>query len=189
MDTAQLLNVLALAVAFAAVVASTALSWRALRLTHNANHLPVVLDALEAQRTAEFATHEITLWEELPNHDVALGFTRLPEPLRGTAFEVACYYQHLSALAEYGFAEWDLVAVQVSYRMQRTWTCIEAHVHAEREYRGGEYTFLNTYETFAAKVAKTDIGEATERLHERGRLARLRHRPTPRLAGGGAGVQ
>jgi hypothetical protein len=77
-----LINVLALVVALAAVVTSSFLAWRALRLNQNANHLPIVLDALKAQRLPEFTRREAELWEELPRHDVALGFTRLPEPLR-----------------------------------------------------------------------------------------------------------
>lgn len=172
MDISQLLNMFALAVALAAVVASTLLSWRALRLTHNANHLPVVLQALEAQRTAQFTAREIELWQELPKHDPRLGFTELPEPMRGAAFEIGCYYQHLSALAEFGFAEWDFIAVQISYRMLRTWNCIEPYVLAERQYRSGQDTFFNTYQSFAAKVRELDIAEATARISERGRPTR-----------------
>ncbi len=168
----QLTNVLALVVALAAVVTSSFLAGRALRLNQNANHLPIVLDALKAQRLPEFTRREAELWEELPKHDVALGFTRLPEPLRGRAFEVSCYYQHLSYLAEYGLADWDFIAVQTTYRMLRTWGCIQAHVYAERKYRGSESSFLNSYEVFAGKVKQTDIDAATARLYRRGQRQR-----------------
>ncbi|WP_433458406.1 hypothetical protein [Micromonospora sp. CA-248212] len=167
-----MINVLALVVALAAVVTSSFLAGRALRLNQNANHLPIVLDALKAQRLPEFTRREAELWEELPKHDVALGFTRLPEPLRGCAFEVSCYYQHLSYLAEYGLADWDFIAVQTTYRLLRTWDCIQAHVDAERKYRGSESSFLNSYEVFAGKVKRTDIDAATARLYRRGQRQR-----------------
>ncbi|MFG1990616.1 hypothetical protein ACGFJ7_11645 [Actinoplanes sp. NPDC048988] len=160
---------MALLVALAAVITSSILTWRALRLNHNANHLPIVLDALKAQRTADFTRKEAQLWEELPRQDPALGFMRLPEPLRGHAFDIACYYQHLGCLAEYGVADWDFIAVQVEYRMLRTWSCIEPYVRAEREIRGSETSFLNSYERFAGRVRQLDVAAATERLYRRGR--------------------
>ena len=168
----QLINVFALVIALAAVVTSSFLAWRALRLNQNANHLPIVLDALKAQRLPEFTRREAQLWDELSSYDVALGFTNLPEPIRGHAFEVSCYYQHLSYLAEYGLADWDFIAVQTTYRLLRTWDCIQPHVYAEREYRGSKTSFLNAYETFAGKVKQTDISAATDRLYRRGRRRR-----------------
>lgn len=167
-DVSQSINLMALLVALAAVVTSSFLTWRALRLNHNANHLPIVLDALKAQRTGEFTRREAELWEELPKHDVALGFTKLPEPLRSCAFDISCYYQHLGCLAEYGVADWDFIAVQTTYRMLRTWDCIQPYVYAERHNRGSQNSFLNSYERFAGKVKKTDIDAATERLYRRG---------------------
>ncbi|WP_433360157.1 hypothetical protein ACQPZX_26230 [Actinoplanes sp. CA-142083] len=169
MGESQSINLLALIVALAAVVTSSILAWRALRLNHNANHLPVVLEALKAQRSGKFTRQEAELWDELPKHDVSLGFTNLPEPIRGDAFEISCYYQHLGCLAEYGVADWDFIAVQITYRMLRTWDCIKPYVDAERQYRGSQNSFLNSYERFAEKARVADIDAATERLYRRGR--------------------
>jgi hypothetical protein len=168
MDMSQLINVIALVVALVAVVTSSLLTWRALRLNQDANHLSIVLDALKAQRMADFTRQEAQLWDELPKHNVTLGFDRLPEPLRGLAFEVSCYYQHLGCIAEYGMANWDFIAVQTAHRMVRTWDCIQPYVYAEREFRGAQNTFLNSYERFAVKVKNTNIDAATERLYRRG---------------------
>jgi hypothetical protein len=169
MDVAQSINAMALLVALSAVVTSSLLTWRALRLNHNANHLPIVLDALKAQRTGAFTRTELELWEELPKQKAELGFAKLPEPLRSAAFDISCYYQHLGCLAEYGVADWDFIAVQTTHRMLRTWRCIEPFVRAERRNRGSNNSFLNSYERFATKVSKTDIDAATERLYRRGR--------------------
>src|SRR5689334_11873519 len=95
-DRQQLINVLALLVALAAVLTSTFLARLTLRLNHNANLMRIVLEALEKQRRGTFTATEIALLEELPKHDVDLGFAQLPAPVLEDAFEVACYYQHLS---------------------------------------------------------------------------------------------
>lgn len=166
------INVSALLVAFAAVVTSSLLTRRALRLNQNASHLPIVLDALKAQRTAEFTRKEFRVCEELPKHDVDLGFSGLPEPLRGDAVEIACYYQHLSYLAEYGLADWDFIAVQTTFRLLRTWECIEPYVYAERLFRGSNSSYLNSYEVFAGKVKELDVELATRRLYRRGQRRR-----------------
>ncbi|MEV0899528.1 hypothetical protein [Actinoplanes sp. NPDC049802] len=175
MDVSQMINVMALLVALAAVAASSILTWRSLRLNHNANHLPIVLEAMKAQRTGEFTRKEAELWEELPKQDVKLGFMHLPEPLRSCAYDISCYYQHLGCLAEYGVADWDFIAVQIEYRMVRTWDCIAPYVYAERQNRGSQSSFLNSYERFAEKVKKVDIDAATERLYKRGHRQRKTH--------------
>jgi hypothetical protein len=172
MDVSQSLNAMALLVALAAVVSSSLLTWRALRLNQNANHLSIVLEALEDQRTGEFTRKELELWEQLPKHPVELGFAGLPEPLRSSAYDISCYYQHLGCIAEYGVADWDFIAVQTTYRMLRTWDCVQPYVHAERRNRGSENSFLNSYEWFASNVKKTDIDAATERLYRRGHRRR-----------------
>jgi hypothetical protein len=180
LDESVSINLTALAVALIAVAASSFLAWRALRLTYNANHLPLVLDALKAQRTAEFTRKETELWDELPKQEPALGFTKLPEPVRGHAFDIGCYYQHLACLAEYGVADWDFIAVQITYRMLRTWDCIQPYVYTERQHRGSQNSFFNSYERFAEKVREADIDAATERLYRRaGSRVRFRSASIP----------
>jgi hypothetical protein len=173
LEQPQLINVLALLVALAAVATSTFLARLALRLNHNANLMRIVLEALEKQRRGKFTATEIALLEELPKHEAGLGFARLPAPVLEDAFEVACYYQHLSTLAEYGVADWDFIAVQVEHRMLKVWDCIQPYVYAERNYRGNENGFLNNYERFAARVRSADMRAASERLYDRGRRRQM----------------
>jgi len=168
LEQPQWINVLALFVALVAVLSSTFLAWLALRVNHNANLMRIVLEALEKQRRGSFTATEIALLRELPKHDVGLGFSQLPTPVLEDAFEVACYYQHLSTLAEYGVADWDFIAVQVEHRMLTVWDCVQPHVYAERANRGNENGFLNNYERFATKVRVADMRGAAERLYSRG---------------------
>jgi hypothetical protein len=171
MNPANVVNVLALIVALIAVISSSLLTWRALRLNENANHLPIVLELLKNRRMPDFTNKEIELWKELPNHSCDLGFTNLPEPLRGYAYEVGTYYQSLSYVAEYGIGDWDFIAVQTEWRLLHTWECIEGHVRGERTLRGREATFLNSYERFARRVRMADLDAAAERLYNRGKKA------------------
>jgi hypothetical protein len=167
-DVSQVINVLALIVALVAVVSSSILTWRAIRSNENAIHLPIVLDLLKPQRTAEFTQKELYVWKHLPGEDPAKGFSQLEEPLRGYAYEVGTYYQSLSYVAEYGIADWRFIAVQTEHRLLHTWEVIESHVRGERAFRKNENSFLNTYERFAERVRNTDLVEAAQRLRERG---------------------
>jgi hypothetical protein len=167
MDAAQAINWMALLVALAAVASSSLLTWRALRLNTNANHIPIALDALKPQRDSDFTMKELAVWEKLPDTDPSLGFTNLPEPIRGYPLEVGCYYQSLSYLAEYGIVDWDFIAVQTEWRLVHTWECIEAHVQGERQFRGNGNAFLNSYEQFVARIRTTDLDSATRRLYKR----------------------
>jgi hypothetical protein len=169
MDASQIINVLALIVALLAVISSSLLTWRAIRLNENAIHLPVALDLLKTQRTAEFTAKEFYVWENLPNHDPAMGFSRLEEPLRSYAYEVATYYQSMSYVAEYGIADWRFIAVRTEYRLLHTWNTIEPHVKGERANRGNEHAFLNSYQRFVEKVRAADLLEAAEVLYKRGK--------------------
>lgn len=170
MDASDVINIGALGIALIAILSSSLLTWRALRLNENANHLPIVLDALRPQRQADFTEKEFILWEQLipSNHAHDLGFTGLPEPIRGYAYEVGCYYQHLSYMAEYGVADWEFIAVQTEWRLVRTWECIENYVNAERTFRGKSNTFLNSYERFVQRIEGADLDAATKRLYGRG---------------------
>jgi hypothetical protein len=168
MSQTPIINLLALIVASMAVSISSLLTWRAIRLNQNAIHLPIVLDLLKPQRTAEFTAKEFYVWENLRQEDVDKGFSQLSEPLRGYVFEVATYYQSMSYVAEYGIADWRFIAVQTEFRLLRTWEVIHEHVKGERRYRGRENSFLNSYERFVEKVRATDLSDAVERLYKRG---------------------
>ncbi len=69
-------NVAAIAIGLAAILSSSMLTWRALRLNQTANHLPIVLNLLAPHRTAEFLTKEKHVWDNLKDYDPALGFSR-----------------------------------------------------------------------------------------------------------------
>ncbi|MEV4177709.1 hypothetical protein [Nonomuraea sp. NPDC049709] len=174
MSQQDVINLAALTVAIIAIASSSFLTWLALRINQNMNHITAVMDLLKTHRTPEFIRMEITLWNDLSQHDPALGFFRLPEPIRSHAIEVGFYYQVLGYACEYGFIDGDLIAVQTQYRLLRTWSSVRAHVAGERIVRGGENTFFNAFEELVKKAEALDVDAATRRLTKRGIKGRLR---------------
>ena len=172
MDASQIINLAALATALGAIVASSLLSLRAIRLAQNANHVPIIVNLLAPHRSGEFVGKETELWNKLQNQDSDCGFQNLPEPIRSYAFDIGLYYHVLGYLSEYGLANREFVIVQTRYRLLRTWEAIRPFVEGERRLRGGPDTFLNSYERLAAEAADLDIAAATERLLKRGLMPR-----------------
>jgi len=173
MDGSLIINVGALATALAAVGTSSLLTTQALRLSRDANHMPVTLTLLAPHRTPEFVRKETLIWKEVGACDPALGFFQQPEPMRGHMIEIGLYYQSLSYVSEYGIADGEFIGVQTQYRLVRTWGVLEPFVKGERILRGGDYTFLNAYETFAGKARVMDVEATTKRLMRRGKGKRL----------------
>ena len=167
-DTSQIINLAAVVTALAAVLASSLLSMRAIRLAQHANHVPIIVNLLAPHRSGEFVSKETELWNELPKQDSACGFMKLPDPIRSHAFDIGLYYHVLGYLSEYGLADREFLIVQTHYRMLRTWKAIEPFVKGERQLRGGPNTFMNSYERFVADAESLDIAAATQRLLKRG---------------------
>jgi hypothetical protein len=173
MSGANSISLAALVIAFIAVISSTFLTWKAIGLNQDANHLPVILDLLESHRSPDFLSKEIRLWREIPSYDSVTGFSGLPVSLRNIAMEIILNYQAMAYTCEYGFADSDFVLLQVRYRLLQTWQIIKFHVEGERELRGQNNTFVNTLEVFVARAEMLDVDAVTKRLLRRGRRRRL----------------
>src|SRR5690349_12779795 len=99
MDAESLIiNLAALTASFAALIISTFMAFRQVRIARHANQLPVMMELFAQIRASDTYSKEIMLREELPKYDPALGFSNLPEPLRSTAYEVSGYYLMLGYL-------------------------------------------------------------------------------------------
>jgi hypothetical protein len=73
----------------------------------------------------------------------------------------------ISYLSEYDISDHELLALQVQYRLLKTWKVIKQHVEQERILRGGEYTFLNTLEVFVRRVDALDSDVIARRMLNR----------------------
>jgi hypothetical protein len=162
-----LLNVIAALASVAAVITSTFLAVQALRYSKNANHMPVIVELFKEHRSEDFVRKEQYVWREMPRQDPSRGFSRLPRKVRSYATDVALFYLMVSYLSEYGISDHELLALQVKYRLLKTWEVIKRHVEQERLLRGGEYTFLNTLEVFVQRVDALDSDTIARRMLQR----------------------
>lgn len=162
-----ILNVIAALASVTAVISSTFLAMQALRYSKNANHMPVIVQLFKEHRSEEFVRKEQFVWREMPRQNPDKGFSRLPRKVKSHATDVALFYLMVSYLSEYDISDRELLALQVQYRLLRTWQAIERHVKRERELRGGEYTFLNTLEVFVQRVGSLDSDAIARRMLNR----------------------
>ncbi|MEU8229044.1 hypothetical protein AB0C12_05480 [Actinoplanes sp. NPDC048967] len=153
----ELLNVTSLVVAFAAVALSSVLSWRAVAVARDGNHIPVVTDLLAPHRNPDFIRKERLVHEKLKEFDLEAGFDALPDPMWEAAVVVSEQYQMLGYLVVCGLADADLLVHQVRHGAIRTWVAIEPLVQAERRLRGGEFSFLNSFERFVEIARSVDV--------------------------------
>jgi hypothetical protein len=153
----NLLNVMSLAVALVAVALSSVLSWRAVALSRDANHFPVITDLLSPHRTPEFIRKERLVHEKLKDFDPESGFDGLPDPMWEAAVVVTEQYHMLGYLVACGVTDADLLVHQVRHGAIRTWMAVESFVRAERRLRGGEFSYMNSFERFVGLAKKVDV--------------------------------
>jgi hypothetical protein len=165
-DLSAILNVIAALASVAAVLTSTFLATQALRYSKNANHMPVIIELFKEHRSTEFRRKEQYVWREIPRQDSTKGFSGLPRKAKIYATDVALFYLMIGYLSEYKISDPELLALQVQYRLLKTWQVIEPHVREERILRGGEYTFLNTLEVFVERVRSLDSDSITRRMFD-----------------------
>jgi hypothetical protein len=153
---------------------SSVLSWRAVTLARNANHFPVISDLLAPHRDPSFVHKERGLVEKLRDIDPEHGFDGLPEPVWRDAFEVCHQYHMLGYVLDRQVTEGRMIVEQVRHGAIRTWYAAEPFIRAERRIRGGEYSFMNSFERFVREAERVDVGVPDR--HVTGRRRRSRYR-------------
>jgi hypothetical protein len=166
-NVSSILNIVAAFASVSAVVTSSYLAVQALRYNRNANHMPVIIELFREHRSEAFVRKEQFLWRAMPLQDPSKGFSRLPRKTRAYATDVALFYLMIGYLSEYQISDPELLALQVQYRLLKTWEAIEPYVRKERILRGGEFTFLNTLEVFVERVRKLDSDAIARRMSDK----------------------
>ena len=133
------------------------LTWRALALARNANHFPVVVSLLAPHRNPDFIQKQRHVIDHLAEFDPKVGLFGLPEPIRSYAIEVSEQYHMLGYVMTNQLADGQLMASQVGHGAICTWEAIEPYVKVERRNRGGEYSFMNSFERFVERARMIDI--------------------------------
>lgn len=129
--------------------------------------MPVIIELFKEHMSDEFRRKELLVWREMPRQDPSKGFSRLPRRLRAQATDVALFYLMIAYISEYEMSDYEFLALQVQYRLLKTWQAIERNVKQERVLRGDEYAFLNTLEVFVERVRKLDSEGIARRMFTR----------------------
>jgi hypothetical protein len=164
MDSGSLvLNGVAIAISLLALVISGVLSARQLRSMKHANSVPVAIEMLTREFDRDdFQRKESLVLHELPDHDISLGVSGLPEPLRSAVFSVSFFYDSMAIMVAFGFVGQDLVLSTINYRIRRIWYVMEGHILGERALR--DAPFLNFLEDLAYRAHAYDPRDSHKRL-------------------------
>ena len=157
-DMSTVLNVAALMASLLALAISSVLALRQSRLMRHANELPVVIDLFRELRADTFIVREQEIWNALPGHkDPSKGFEGIPAPLRTYVFDISLFYQTVAYLVNFKMIDNRLAYTALHYRILRTWSSVEPFVRGERAIRGGENTFLNSFEKLAKAITREHL--------------------------------
>ncbi|MFE2103546.1 hypothetical protein, partial [Streptomyces sp. NPDC059468] len=129
------MEIAALVVSLVAFGVSGAVSWRQLRLSKQANTLPVVVDLFREHRSVRLARARTFVLEELPACDLSLGLAGLPDEGQDLVREPAWYYDNLGALVTHGVVEIEPVSGYLGGSVISVWEHMEPLVAVERARR------------------------------------------------------
>lgn len=158
MNLSTILNVAAITASLLALAVSSFLALRQSRLMRHANQVPVVIDLFRELRADTFITREQQIWSSLPGDmDPSGGFAGIPEPLRTYVYDICLFYQTVAYLFIFKMIDDKLVYTAFHYRILRTWSSVAPFVRGERAIRGGENTFLNSFEEVADAIGRQQV--------------------------------
>ncbi|WP_406481300.1 hypothetical protein [Streptomyces sp. NBC_01615] len=154
MDGSLMLNLLALGVSVTALATSIAMSRGQLRLAHNSNVLPIIIDMFKETRSPDFLRSVEYIRTELgPQHPHRDGYRNLPPEPREHIRRVGQFYDDVGKLVAHGVVDEHLVLGSYSVNVQRMWEALSPYIYNERARHG---TLTMTYfEDLAARAKQT----------------------------------
>lgn len=126
---ALLMSVIALAV-------STLVGWRAIRLSRQANAVPMLVDLFREHRSAEMAKARRFVYTQLAELNLSGGLASLTDDGREMIRVLSCYYDNLGALVAHGIVDLDIVAGYMGSSVVSMWDEMQPLIAAERAAAG-----------------------------------------------------
>ena len=180
-------NVLAIAIAGAALLLSSALALNQASLMSRANHIPVYMDLLSQFRSLEFQNHLNFIVDRLAQENEAqeTGISELPDEARAAVYDVGNLFLEVATLRLL-----DAVDHRIDALLQRVvlqvWNVLAPFVYQERKRLGTSTMYWRPFEEFAADVARLPEGSVNTLIHQHRRRRTLRIMPTRRNAPAGS---
>jgi hypothetical protein len=178
-------NVLAIAVAAAALLVSSVLAVQQARLMFRANHIPVYIEIFSQFRSLEFQDRLNyvvgKLAEEYDPEEV--GISDLPTEPRGAVYDVGSFFIEIATLRLIGAVDRRIDAL-LQVRLLQAWSALAPFVYAERKRLGVSNMYWRSFEEFAADVGQLPEGAINDLIDKRRRGGRGGRRGRARLTGG-----
>jgi hypothetical protein len=189
-------NVLAIAIAAAALLMSSVLAMRQASLMFRANHIPIYMELFSQFRSLEFQDHCHFIIDRLAQENVAeeTGISGLPGEARAAVYDVGYLFIEIATLRLLDAVDHRLDSM-VQIRLLQVWKVLAPFVYAERRRLGTSSMFWRVLEEFAADAAILPEGSVNTLIDQhrhrrtlwiparRNAPARSRHMTRPPTAG------
>lgn len=169
-------NVLAIAIAAAALLMSSVLAMQQASLMLRANHIPVFMEIFAQERSVEFQDHYLFVTSRLAQENVAeqTGISGLPDEARAAVYDVGGLYCQVATLRLLGAVD-RRVDSMVQVRCPRAWKALAPFVYEERRRQGLSNMLWRTFEELAADIERLPEGSINNLIDQRRRPGQ--HRP------------
>jgi len=158
----QLVSLLSVLAALAAVGVAVWQIRRSARMSENANALPIIAALFNEMRSREFRQHMKRVATESPGDPPDEGFEGLPDEWRNSAYAVSYFYDYLGVLAANKIVDEKLIIGATGTTIARMWEVLLPYIESERAWRLKTYNgaaspgFLRYFEHLVAR--NLDLG-------------------------------
>ena len=124
-----------LLIALLALVVSIWVALTQRRLSMHANALPLVVDMFQEYRSPPFIHAREMVMVELHRYSPDLGFSSLPDDIRGAVQTVSYFFDNVGVIVLYGLVDPRLVSAFAGGAVIRTWDTLEPFIDGEGKRR------------------------------------------------------
>ncbi|WP_329266552.1 hypothetical protein [Streptomyces sp. NBC_01451] len=175
MSSGAILNLTAIAISITAVITSVWFGLRQLRISREANHIPVIAELLGGFRDVDLCDHYVYVCTKLrEEHSPDLGISGLPRPARKAIYDIAYFLQTFAGMSSLGIVKEEQVVAMLHRRISRAWSAMKPYVEKEREVGAAGPYLMVLLEEFAART-DGDGDQAVQALLERTRNGQTSH--------------
>lgn len=167
-------NVLAIAIAAAALLASSVLAMQQAVLMFRANHVPVYVEFFSQLRSLEFQDHSRFIIDRLAQENIAeeTGISGLPDEARAAVYDVGGLYTEIATLRLLGAVDRRIDSM-AQVHLVRIWETLAPFVYEERKRLGVSDSLWRSFEEFAADAARLPEGSINTLIDQHRRWSAL----------------
>jgi hypothetical protein len=129
--------VASLVISLAALLVAMVAAFVQLRVSRQANDLPVLVELFSEHRTKRLSDARTFVFRELNGFDLTRGLAGLPEDKRDLVRDLAWYYDNLGVLVTHGHIDLAPVSGYLGVAASNVWRALEPLINAERVARAG----------------------------------------------------